>query len=171
MDGHSVFSYLHKRSSKVKTLASSRAVKVAEDYTIDQASLFQRFLVVSQTGDLWLDKAMNYDLCPSPMFLFEGKNILHQHDKPQLADVIKKYVTSKSDNTVTQVVPVIGQFVLDGGSLLHCLKWAEGCTYNSNADDYASFTFKHYARTTVVFDGYGVGPSRKDCTHQHGSRN
>jgi len=42
MDGHSVFSYLHKRSSKVKTLSTSRAVKVAKDRTIDPVLLFQR---------------------------------------------------------------------------------------------------------------------------------
>ena len=46
----------------------------------------------------------------------------------------------------------------------------EGCTYSSIADEYASFTVKHYARATVVFDGYEVGPSIKDCTHQRRSR-
>ena len=56
-------------------IPSSRAVKVAEDRTIDPALLFQRFLVVSQTGDLRLDEVMNYELCPYPMSLFEAKNI------------------------------------------------------------------------------------------------
>lgn len=45
------------------------------------------------------------------------------------------------------------------------------CTYSSIADDYASFTVKFYAKTTVVFDGYGVGPSIKDNAHQHRNRN
>ena len=47
MEGQFIFSYSHKRNTKVKTLASARAVKVAEDRTIDPALLFQRFLVVS----------------------------------------------------------------------------------------------------------------------------
>ena len=75
-----------KRSSKVKTLASGSVVKVAEDRTIDPALLFQRFLVVSQTGDLQIDEMMNYELSPYPMSLFEAKNILRQLDKPQLAE-------------------------------------------------------------------------------------
>lgn len=55
MDGQSVFSYSHKRSLKAKTLASSKNVKVSAYRSIDPALLFQRFLVVSQTGDLRLD--------------------------------------------------------------------------------------------------------------------
>ena len=49
---------------------------------------------------------------------------------------------------------------------LHRLKWTEGSTYSSIADDYASFTVKHYGKATVVFDGYEVGPCIKDGTHK-----
>ena len=52
MDGQLVFSYSHKWSLKVKTLASSKNIKVSAGRSIDPALLFQRFLVVSQTGDL-----------------------------------------------------------------------------------------------------------------------
>ena len=102
------------------------------------------------------------------MSLFEAKDILRQ---PQQAEAIRNYATPKSDNAVTQAVPVTDHYVLDGGWLLHRLIWMEGCTYSSIADEYASFTVKHYARATVVFDGYEVGPSIKDCTHQRRSRN
>ena len=71
----------------MKTLASDRKVKVSEDRTIDPALLFQRFLVVSQTGDLRLDDVMSYELCPYPMSLFEGKDILRHPDKPWLAEL------------------------------------------------------------------------------------
>ena len=170
MDGQSVFSYSHKRSLKVKTLASSKNVKVSEDRSIDPALLFQRFLVVSQTGDLRLDDVMSYELCLYPMSLFEGKDILRQADKPQLAEAIRNYVKTKSDNGVMQTVPVTEHYVLDGGSLLHRLKWTEGSTYSSIADHYASFTVEHYGRVIVVFDGYEDGPSIKDCTHQRRSQ-
>ena len=74
-------------------------------------------------------------------------------------------------------------YVLDGGSLLHRLKWTEGSTYSSIADAYAtftvasygstyssiadayaSFTVASYGKATVIFDGYGE-PSTKDITH------
>ena len=141
--------------------------KVAED----PALLFQRFLVVSQTGDLQIDEMINYELNPSPMSLFEAKNILRHVDKPQLAKAIRKYVSPKSDKAMTQTVQWTDHYVLDGGSLLHHLKWMERCTYSSIADDYASVTVKHYAKATVVFVVYGAGPSIKDCVHQRRSRN
>ena len=59
MDGQSVFSYSHKRSLNAKTLASSKNVKVSADRSIDPALLFQRFLVVSQTGNLRLDDVVS----------------------------------------------------------------------------------------------------------------
>ena len=52
MEGQAVFSYSHKRTNAVKTLASTRAVTVDKERGIDSALLFQRFLVVSQSGDL-----------------------------------------------------------------------------------------------------------------------
>ena len=170
MDGQPVFSYSHKRSLKAKTLASSKNVKVSADRSIDPALLFQRFLVVSQTGDLRLDDVMSYELCLYPMSLFEGKGILRQADKPQLAEALRNHVKTKSDSAVTQTVPVTEHILLDGGSLLHRLKWKEGSTCSAIADDYASFTVEHYGRATVVFDGYDIGPSIKDCTHQRRSR-
>ncbi|KAG1684201.1 hypothetical protein GQR58_009491 [Nymphon striatum] len=142
MDDHSAYSYSHKRSSKAKTLAFSMAVKDAEDRTIDPALLFQRFLVVSQTGDLQIVGGGN-----------------------------KNYATTKSDNAVNQTVPGTDHYVLDGGSLIHRLKWTEGFTYSSIADEYASFTVRHYGKATVVFDGYEAGPSTKDCSHQRRNRN
>ena len=167
---HGATSHSFKWSWKVKILTSGSTVKVAKDRTIDPALLFQRFLVVSQTGDLQIDKMMNYELSPYPMSLFEAKNILCQLDKPQLAEAIRNYASPKSDNSITQTVPGTDHYVLDGGSLLHHLNWMERCTYSSIADDYASFTVKHYAKAIVVFDVYGAGPSIKNCAHQHRTR-
>ena len=85
MDGQSVFSYSHKLSLKAKTLASSKNLNVSADRSIDPALLFQRFLVVSQTGDLRLDDVMSYEICPyrTQIFLFSCSsmqmflNVLH----------------------------------------------------------------------------------------------
>ena len=131
-------------------------MEVSADCSIDPALLFQRFLIVSQTGNIRLDDVMSYELCLYPMSLFEGKGFLRQADKPQLAEAIRNYVKTKSGSGMQQTVPVTEHNVLDGGSLLHHLKWKEGSTYSSIADDYASFTVENYGRATVVFDGYEV---------------
>ena len=53
----------------------------------------------------------------------------------------------------------------NGGSLLHRLKWKEGSTYSSIASNYAYFTVNKYGKATIVFDGYGGGPSTKYNGH------
>ena len=60
--GQSVFSYSFKRRRKVKTLASASALKVngEGERTIDPALLFQRMLIMSQTGDISLEDVMGY---------------------------------------------------------------------------------------------------------------
>ena len=63
-------------------------------------------------------------------------------------------------------IPITDRYVLDGGSLLHHLPWRKGDSYNAVAESYADFTVRYYGRATVVFDGYGEGPSIKDNTHQ-----
>ena len=76
-----------------------------------------------------------------------------------------------SDDAVLKDVPEVEHYVLDGGSLLHRLKWSQGKTYCSIANDYASFTVKHYGKATIVFDGYIGGPNTKDITHQRRRKN
>ena len=113
MKGQSVFEYSYKRKNKVKTLASARSIKVSEDRTIDPALLFQRFLVVSQSGDLCLDDVMKYELSPYPPSLFEAKYLLRKPEKAQLQEAIRNHVKS-SDAAVLQSIPKTEHYVLDG---------------------------------------------------------
>ena len=169
MEGQAVFSYSHKRTNAVKTLASTRAVTVDKERGIYPALLFQRFLVVSQLGDLCLEEVMKYELSPYPRTLFEAKNLLRKPDKAPLLHAVRSHVNSSND-AILQVIPKTDHFVLDGGSLIHRLKWTDGSTYNSIADAYASFTVDVYGNATVVFDDYDGGPSTKDNAHQRRTR-
>ena len=73
---------------------------------------------------------------------------------------------SSSVDDAPETVPRTDHYVLDEDYLIHRLKWTEGSTHSSLADNYASFTFAHYGKATVVFDEYTGGPSTKDNTHQ-----
>lgn len=150
---------------KIKTLASAGAIKVSEDQAIDPALLFQRFLVVSQSGELGFHDVLKYELSSYPPSLFETKYVLRKPDKAQLQEAIRDYAAS-TENAVLQTIPHTDHHVLDGCSLLQRLKWTERNTYSSIADRYASFVINHYGNATVVFDGYCGGPSTKDNTHQ-----
>ena len=117
---------------KAKTLASAR---VADGRTIDPNLLFQRFLVVSETGDLSLDEVVKYELSPYPTSLFEAKYLLRKVEKAQLLDALKNHMTSCSDDELLNSVPEVAHNALDGGSLVHRLKWSEGKTYGFIADE------------------------------------
>ena len=89
MEGQAVFSYLHKRINAVKTLPSTRAVIADKERGIDLVLLFKkRFLVVPQSGDLYLEELMKYELLPYPPSLFEGKNLLRKPDKAPLLHAV-----------------------------------------------------------------------------------
>ena len=128
MEGQAIFSYTYKRKAKVKTLAASCTIKITEDQTIDPALLFQRFLVVSQSGELGLDEVLPYELSPYLPSLFEANNVLHKPDKARLLEVIREYLSSLKAAKL-EAIPKTDHYVLDGGSLLRRLKWKEGSTY------------------------------------------
>ena len=86
----------------------------------------------------------------------------------KLLHAVRNHVNSSNDDI--QVIPKTDHYVLDGGSLIHRLKWTDGSTYNSIADAYASFTVDVHGNATVVFDGYDGGPSTKDNAHQRRTR-
>lgn len=149
--------------------ASNRVVTVFLDRTKDPDLIFQRFLVVSQTGNLRLDKVMNYELCLYPCLCLKQRTScasLISHNWQQQLKTMQHPIQKM---LVTQTVPVTDHNVLDGESFFHRLKQTTGCTYNSFVEEYASFTILNYANATVVFDRYEVGPSKTDCTHQRQS--
>ena len=65
MKGQPAFTVSFSRKDKAVTLGQQSTIKIAADRTIDSALLFQRFMVVSQTGELSLEEVMRYDLSPS----------------------------------------------------------------------------------------------------------
>ena len=162
----SAFTYKFKWKERAKTLGNISAVTIAPDRTTDPAFLFQRFLVVSRSGDLSLEEVLTFELSPYPLALFETRNILRKADKPQLAQAIRDHAADLLNEAVMNSIPKTDCYALDGGFLLHRLPWKKGDSYNAIAESYADFTVRHYGQATVVFDGYGEGPSIKDNTHQ-----
>ena len=168
MIGQPAFTFSFSRKDKAITLGQKSSIKVAPDRTIDSALLFQHFLIVSQTGEPSLEEVMCYELSPFPPALFEAGNIFRKADKPQLAHAICDHAS----DAIIDTVPETDHYVLDGGSLLHRIPWKHGQSYGKIAQSYADFPIQHYgSATTIVFDGYGDGPSIKDNTHQRRGNN
>ncbi|KAH3787891.1 hypothetical protein DPMN_166022 [Dreissena polymorpha] len=83
--GKSIFAYKFTGKYRAKANGNSFAVKIASDRAFYPALLFQRFLVVSKSGDASLLVVLSYELSFHPASFFEAKNILFTADKPQIA--------------------------------------------------------------------------------------
>ena len=119
MVSQAAFQYSFKRKDKAKTYGHSSSMPIAPDRTIDPALLFQRFIVVSQTGDLSMQEVMKHELSTYLPALFKGRHIFREADRPQIATAITEYassVTSGEYKVVRESSPKTDQFVLDGGS-------------------------------------------------------
>ena len=110
---------------------------------------------------------MRYELSPFAPALFEARHVFRKAYKPQLAHAIRDHASDAMLDCVHEST----RHVLDGGSDLHRVPWQLGTRYGEIAKYYADFAIQHYCpATTVVFDGYGEGPSIKDNTHQRRGR-
>ena len=80
MKGQPAFTFSFSRNDKAVTRGQQSINKIAADLTIDSALLFQRFMLVSQTGELSLEEVMRYELSPFPPTLFEARNVFRKAD-------------------------------------------------------------------------------------------
>ncbi len=87
--------------------------------------IFQRLtLAAKATQDL--EAAFKYELISYSPALFDSPLLLHEAQKPVLADAIWALVQPRSIPTTSSEV----QYVLDGGALLQCIPWKKGATYS-----------------------------------------
>ena len=57
--------------------------------------------------------------------------------------------------------------MVDGGALLHKVRWGKGCSFGEITDMYTNYLRKNFRNLTIVFDGYEQ-LSTKD--HEHARR-
>ncbi len=148
-----------KRSEQVRTLNHlTPGVRIGNQrVVIDPTLLFSRLIAIAQREEN-IEKYFEYELTVVPTSLFK-ENALRKTTKAQLANALTKGVEvlqSPSEATI----------VLDGGALLHRIKWMKKVTYKEIADQYVRYVDARYGKCSIVFDGYGQAPSIKDHEHQ-----
>ncbi len=84
---------------------------------------------------------------------------MRKTDKAQLARSLKHDVEPSARS-------FRAKYVLDGGALIHKVKWAKKGTYQDIVKQYVSYVRVKYGTYCIVFDGYQEGPSIKDHEHQ-----
>ena len=94
-----------------------------EEKVTNPTLMFNRMVAVAEReGDL--ESFFEFELTTEPMSLFKN-GMMRKPDKPALRKVIMP------DETAIQKtgIPNIKGFVLDGGALLHRVRWAKGKTF------------------------------------------
>ena len=131
---------------------------------IDPLFLFQRLTTAMQSSDD-LELAFKHELCSYPPALSDSSLLLHEADKPALADVIRKICESG----IPADIPDDGiQYVLDGEVFLQHIPWSRNSIYEDICHQYTVYVARKYKDAIVVFHGY-ENMNTKDMTHQRWS--
>ena len=148
-----------KRSEQVQSLDHLLpGLKVDKKQVhINPTILFSRLIAIIQREE---DIAPNfeYELTVIPTSLFKD-NTMRKTAKSQLAKALTNNVQPHQQN-------VQATYVIDGGALIHKIKWPKKATYKGIAHQYVSYVRAKYGASCIVFDGYEQGPSIKDHEHQ-----
>ena len=90
--------------------------------------------------------------------------LMRDTEKPSLADAI--WNTAKATIMTSPSNREELNYNLDGDALIQRLPWSQNATFDSICNMHVDYVEKKYGNsTTIVFDGYGEGPSTEDAAH------
>jgi len=163
VDGAKFYEITLKRSDQIKSIARLHQLgaNLHNKPPKNETNLFYRLLIQVERS-LDIRDYFSYELTSEPTALFSN-SFMRKPDKP----AILRHVLKNQD---AEDVPTKFLFVLDGGALLHRVRWVKGSRFLDVLQQYATYIGNKYGQhPTVVFDGYGHGPTTKDHEHQRRS--
>ena len=136
-----------------------KGVKLStETIHIDPLGLFSRLLaIVGRSNDI--ESYFQYELTQEPTSIFKDQ-MMRKTTKANLKNLLVENAESLDK------IPN-GKIIVDGGALLHQVKWIKATTYHDITDQYRQYLESRYGKCTVVFNGYDSGPSRASTAHQN----
>jgi hypothetical protein len=149
-----------KKSNQVRTLSHLQKLPpgAKKALAIHDTSLFHRLVILAErSGNI--PSYFAFDLTAVSASLFKD-GLMRKADKPVLAKALTSGLSFKAmSESVT--------YVVDGGCLLHKVRWSKNTTYYDVVQQYIMFVNKHYGKSAVViFDGYLTEPTTKDHEHK-----
>ena len=150
-------------------MPSNASVSIPEtNIQIDSQLLLQRALAQVSNPDslVSLAECLGYELSPVPQSMFTNVGLMRNNDKSELA----KYLTGKY-GCIREGFTTGGSIVIDGGALLHRIKWPKNASIDEIIELYIScvqslikqFDISPGAEKTVVFDGYTISSTKDHC--------
>ena len=115
---------------------------------INPTILFSRLIAIIQREEE-ISSYFDYELTVIPTSIFKGKT-MRKTAKSQLAKALLNDVQPCEQN-------VQATHVIDGGHLIHKVKWPRKVTYRDIVQRYVSYVCTKYGERCIVFDGYEQG--------------
>jgi hypothetical protein len=162
LDAVSFTDIVLKKADQAKTLAHINTKVIVGDkkLPVDATVLFGRLILIMQRSSD-IENFFSFELTAVPTALFKD-HCLRKANKSLLAKELIKGLDSED-------LMEARTYVVDGGWLLHRVKWQQFGTFGDLFKQYIRYVHAHYGtRVTVVFDGYCNGPTIKD--HEHSKR-
>ena len=167
MDGKSVSKATMKRSLAIHTLDDLRpGIKIdTQIVRIDPSVLFTRCTALAQREDKDILPYFRHEMTAVAASLFKDFS-MRKVDKSELARSIQKDLTNIDE--AENPLPKHSMHVVDGGWLLHHIRWRKNSTYAQVLEQYSSYIEHRFGLSCIVFDGHENGLSTND--HEHGRR-
>ena len=153
-----------KRKDQIKTLKflqHDKTVSKTGGAAFHSYAVFNRMITVAVREDN-IEEFFHYELTQEPMSLFKN-GMMKKPDKPSMRKVImpEEEAIKKDD------IKSCDTYVLDGGALIHRVRWPKGTKFIIIAETYVKNIRKNYRlNVTVIFDGYH-NKSTKSHAHLH----
>ncbi|KAL8625264.1 hypothetical protein ACOMHN_030022 [Nucella lapillus] len=149
-----------KRKDRIKSIAAKESVSVrGQEVEVNSTLLFMRVTCVINHQEE-MEQYLRHEFGSKPPALF-NKGIMRKNTKSVLANVLKSKVTPVAAGLQNPY------YIIDGGHLLHSVKWPAGSTYDQVCDEYVAHVLNSYGKvSTVIFDGYNDIMSTKVAEQQ-----
>ena len=91
-----------------------------------------------------------------PSLLKDG--LMRKADKA----VLRRALMSDDEAVGKDQIDKNSLYVVDGGALLHRVRWLKDSTFNALAQLYVSYVRRHYGSAHVIFDGYKYASTKSN---------
>ena len=163
-DNTSVYEFSLKRKDVLQPISSLLKVsseKKSGKSIVDNTKMFIRLVAVGDRVDS-LESIFDYELTTESMSLFKSGTMRKTNKSALLKCLLGDDSLVREEDAIST-----GQMqstIIDGGALLHRLRWLNNMKFMEVASLYYEYICKNYRNPTIIFDGYEEATT-KDIEH------
>lgn len=142
-----------KRKHKMlplESLGNTIAIEQKKVY-VSPTILFTRLTAIAQQQTS-VSNYFSYEMTKEPMALFSD-GLMRKNDKSALK---RELLPDRDAISFNEHSPSEFVYVVDGGALLHRVRWGASETFGEVASIYVDYVRKYYGKAHIVFDGYSL---------------